>query len=186
VVDAGNQRVVRFDENGLKHWFPIGVRDISSLYLTGDYGWLCDRTAEELVRFHRGGVLVDVVKLPGEGVVVDRGGRYLLGRRPAEKRHGGLWEFPGGKMLEGEGLLDAAHRELQEELALRATGAGATLFSVSDSGSPFVINFVEITVDGEPDPSEHSQIGWFELTQLREMALAPSDAAFVDWLARQR
>jgi mutator protein MutT len=117
--------------------------------------------------------------------VVERGGRYLLGRRPAEKRHGGLWEFPGGKMLEGESYLDAAHRELQEELALSASGAGATLFSARDAGSPFVINFVEITVDGEPHATEHSQIGWFELAQLREMALAPSDAAFVDWLAQQ-
>jgi len=114
--------------------------------------------------------------------VVDRGGRYLLGRRPVEKRHGGLWEFPGGKLLEGESLLDAAHRELREELALAVTGAGATLFSARDSGSPFVINFVEITVDGEPEATEHSEIGWFELAQLREMALAPADAAFVDWL----
>ena len=117
--------------------------------------------------------------------MVDRGGRYLLGLRPEEKRHGGLWEFPGGKMLEGESFFDAAHRELQEELALSAVGAGATLFSARDSGSPFVINFVEITVDGEPHATEHSEIGWFELAQLREMALAPSDAAFVDWLAQQ-
>ena len=43
----------------------------------------------------------------------------------------------------------------------------------------------EITVDGEPHATEHSEIGWFELAQLREMALAPSDAAFVDWLAQQ-
>ena len=117
--------------------------------------------------------------------VVERNGRYLLGRRPAHKRHGGLWEFPGGKMRDGESLFDAAHRELQEELALSATGVGSTLFSASDPGSPFVINFVEITVDGEPEPTEHSEIGWFALAPLREMALAPSDAAFVDWLAQQ-
>ena len=117
--------------------------------------------------------------------VVDRGGRYLLGRRPMGKRHGGLWEFPGGKMLEGESLLQAARRELHEELALNATDAGAALYSAEDPGSPFVIHFVPITVEGDPDPSEHSEIGWFEPAQLGEMALAPSDAAFVRWLAER-
>src|SRR5690606_12591965 len=35
--------------------------------------------------------------------VIEREGRYLLARRPSHKRHGGLWEFPGGKLDEGEG-----------------------------------------------------------------------------------
>lgn len=118
-------------------------------------------------------------------VVVDHEGRYLLGRRPAQKRHGGLWEFPGGKMLEGESYLEAARRELDEELALTATGGGVELFSASDPGSPFVIHFVEIQVEGAAVPSEHPQIGWFEADRLREMALAPSDADFVDWLAER-
>jgi 8-oxo-dGTP diphosphatase len=34
--------------------------------------------------------------------VVERDGRLLLCRRPAGKRHAGLWEFPGGKLLPGE------------------------------------------------------------------------------------
>ena len=34
--------------------------------------------------------------------IIQRDGRFLVGRRPAHKRHGGLWEFPGGKVDEGE------------------------------------------------------------------------------------
>ena len=116
--------------------------------------------------------------------VIDRDGCYLLGRRPPAKRHGGLWEFPGGKLLEGECFLEAARRELDEELALRATEAGETLFSAADPGSPFVIHFVEILAEGEPLPSEHSEVGWFDVAELARMPLAPSDAAFVSWLAR--
>ena len=121
---------------------------------------------------------IDVV-----AAVVKQDGRYLLGRRPADKRHGGLWEFPGGKIQEGETLLQAADRELQEELGLDAQEAGDRLFTAQDPGSAFVIHFVEITAAGEPNPTEHSEVGWFTPSDLAGMALAPSDAAFVSWLA---
>jgi len=46
--------------------------------------------------------------------VIERGGRLLVCQRPLGKRHGGLWEFPGGKLHEGEDLLAATTRELSE------------------------------------------------------------------------
>ena len=39
----------------------------------------------------------------------------MLAQRPAHKRHGGLWEIPGGKLLGGENYLAVARRELDEE-----------------------------------------------------------------------
>lgn len=59
--------------------------------------------------------------------MIRRDGRYLVCRRPAQKRHGGLWEFPGGKIDDGESLLDAARRELAEELSINVIEVGATL-----------------------------------------------------------
>lgn len=53
-------------------------------------------------------------------VVVERDGRWLLQRRPADGLLGGLWEFPGGKIEPGESPLEAARRELAEETGLRA------------------------------------------------------------------
>ena len=115
--------------------------------------------------------------------VIEREGRWLVGRRPPEKRHGGLWEFPGGKMDPGESALDAATRELSEELALEVLGVGKRMVAVQDEDSPFVIEFFETTVQGEPEPLEHSQLGWFSVPELRGMPLAPADARFVEWLA---
>ncbi len=115
--------------------------------------------------------------------VIERDGRWLLGRRPEDKRHGGLWEFPGGKMNDNESALDAAKRELLEELSLDVVGVGTCMVAVQDEGSPFVIEFVETLVDGEPEALEHSQLGWFSVPDLRGMALAPADARFVEWLA---
>lgn len=117
---------------------------------------------------------IDVV-----AAVIGHDGRYLLGRRPAHKRHGGLWEFPGGKLDDGEDLAAAAQRELDEELGLELVAVGATMAELRDPGSPFVIHFVEVEVRGEVAPAEHDEVGWFAPGQLVDMPLAPSDARFV-------
>jgi len=118
--------------------------------------------------------------------VVEQRGRYLVCRRPDDKRHGGLWEFPGGKVHEGETRADAVRRELAEELELEATEVGALLFTSSDHGSAFVIEFVETRAVGEPVLHEHSDAGWFGLEELRALPLAPADARFADWLSERR
>lgn len=122
-------------------------------------------------------------EVPVVAAVIARGGRYLVGRRPQAKRHGGLWEFPGGKMLEAEDFFTAAARELDEEMGLTATACGARLYSARDPGSPFVIHFVEIEAQGTPEAREHSEIGWFTPDELQRATLAPSDQAFAAWLA---
>lgn len=51
--------------------------------------------------------------------LVFRNGRIFIDRRPYEGLLGGLWEFPGGKVEEGESPEQALHRELREEFGLR-------------------------------------------------------------------
>ena len=114
--------------------------------------------------------------------VVQRDGRYLLGRRPEEKRHGGMWEFPGGKLDPGEDAADAARRELAEELSLEVLSVGSPLHSLRDSASSFVIHFHPVETRGEPEALEHSQVGWYALDEMAGMRLAPADAGFVRWL----
>ena len=50
--------------------------------------------------------------------ILDREGRVLMQQRPVNKQHGGLWEFPGGKLEAGETLGAAVVREIDEELGL--------------------------------------------------------------------
>ena len=96
--------------------------------------------------------------------VIKKDGSYLVCQRPLHKRHGGLWEFPGGKIEEGESFLQAARRELDEELAMHATAETGVRFSVLDQASGYLINFVDIEAEGEPALLEHMALVWLSPT----------------------
>lgn len=114
--------------------------------------------------------------------VVERDDRLLLGLRPPDKRHGGLWEFPGGKLDSGETPADAARREMAEELGVVVTEVGDRLLAVGDDPSPFVIEFFPVVMTGEPRALEHAEVGWFTVAELAELPLAPADRVFATWL----
>ena len=118
--------------------------------------------------------------IPVLAAVIRRDDRWLLCRRPAHKRHGGMWEFPGGKREAGESRLEAARRELKEELGVTVRAAGEVLFARRDGESPYLIEFVAVEIAGEPAALEHEAIGWLTLPEMRALPLAPSDRAFLD------
>ncbi len=120
--------------------------------------------------------------VPVLAAVITRDARYLVCKRAAHKRHGGLWEFPGGKLEAGERWLEAAQRELMEELGLEVSDVGQPLFRVHDAGSPFEIVFVPVVASGDPVPTEHQEVSWALASELADYALAPSDRLFVEWL----
>jgi mutator protein MutT len=114
--------------------------------------------------------------------VVQRNDKYLICQRPVRKRHGSLWEFPGGKLEAGETYLDAAQRELAEELGVTVLTVGLPLLSIADPGSEFLIEFVPTVIDGEPQCIEHLDLKWMSLEELPSLQLAPSDRRFVEFL----
>ena len=134
--------------------------------------------------------MTDAPSVPGRtrvvAAVVERDGRLLVCQRPSHKRHGGLWEFPGGKLEPGESILDAARRELAEELGVHAVSVGALAFAVADPGSPFVIEFHPVQIGGEPTCLEHDALAWVAPEELLALPLAPSDRAFAEQLVRAR
>ena len=112
--------------------------------------------------------------------VVTDGDRLLVCQRPAHKRHGGLWEFPGGKCEPGESDAEAAARELREELGVEVRSVGAEELAIHDHGSPYEIVFVPVTIEGEPVCHEHSALAWGTPAELARLPLAPSDRTFVE------
>ena len=120
--------------------------------------------------------------IPVIAAVIERAGVYLICQRPLEKRHGGLWEFPGGKLLDGEGPLEGASRELWEELELEVQTVGDPLLNLQDPNSDFLISFCPVEALGEPKPLEHIDVRWVEPSELLNFDLAPSDRQFAETL----
>jgi 8-oxo-dGTP diphosphatase len=61
-----------------------------------------------------------------------RDGLVLVAERAAGQHLAGTWEFPGGKIEDGEDPADAAVRELREEAGLTAGSASPLLVFVHD------------------------------------------------------
>ena len=98
--------------------------------------------------------------LDGRMVGVAGGASFLLCRRPlGMRRHPGQWALPGGRLDEDEEPLDAALRELEEELGLRL-GPDSVIGWLDDyaTRSGFVISPVVLWGGGDvqlaPDPAE--------------------------------
>lgn len=120
--------------------------------------------------------------------LIDDRGRVLLHKRRAGGTHGGLWEFPGGKIEPGETSETALVREIAEELGiavaaadLRAQGASA---GQAEGGMPLVLFLYSCTRwSGEPRCLEGEAMGWFTALETGALAVPPLDRPFVAQLA---
>jgi 8-oxo-dGTP diphosphatase len=118
--------------------------------------------------------------VPVVAAVVRRGARVLVALRPAEKRHGGMWEYPGGKVGAGESHAEALARELREELGVELVSVGSLRASYRDPGSPFEIHFWDAEVAGIPEAREHAELRWVTRAEGLVLPLAPSDRRFTE------
>lgn len=110
--------------------------------------------------------------------VTQREGRYLLCQRAPEKHHGGMWEFPGGKVEPGETDAQTLRRELMEELAVELAGEPILVGEVTDPSGEFHICFLQCAVIGSPKCIEHQAVGWFGAVEVEGLDLAPADSTF--------
>lgn len=122
-------------------------------------------------------------------VITDDGGRLLLARRPAHKKLGLKWEFPGGKVEPGETPASALARELREELGIEVTGLESLPRFQHDYGFA-VIDMIPFRCrldPASPAPHAHEHVGleWVELAALESYDLAPADLPVVDFLRRE-
>jgi len=122
--------------------------------------------------------------------LIDADGRVLLARRPSHKELGGLWEFPGGKLKDGETPEAALIRELKEELGIDVPlRCLAPLTFASFSYETFHLLmplYICRKWEGEPEPLEGQKLAWVRPQNLRNYPMPPADEPLIpilqDWL----
>ena len=122
-------------------------------------------------------VLVSAVAL------IDIDGRVLLAQRPTGKSMAGLWEFPGGKVEQGETPEAALIRELHEELGIETWNSClAPLTFASHAYDNFHLLmplFACRKWQGTPTPREGQTLKWVRANQLRDYPMPAADLPLV-------
>ncbi|MBS8224944.1 8-oxo-dGTP diphosphatase MutT [Vannielia litorea] len=122
--------------------------------------------------------------------LIDVDGRVLLAQRPEGKSMAGLWEFPGGKVEQGETPEAALIRELHEELGIETwESCLAPLTFASHSYDDFHLLmplFACRKWGGTPQGKEGQSLKWARANELRDYQMPPADVPLVailrDWL----
>jgi len=115
--------------------------------------------------------------------------RLLLQQCPPHKRHGGKWEFPGGKVENEEIPRLALRREVFEELGLALDAdalepAGFADEPPGDGRPGLVLLLYTCRVwHGEPVAREGQAWGWFTLEEAAALDLPPMDRVLLEGLS---
>ena len=121
--------------------------------------------------------------------VIERDGQVLIGQRPAGKRHGLKWEFPGGKVEPGEAPEDALRRELEEELGIQAViGSRIVGYEYAYPGRE-PIRLIFFAVGEFTGPIENrvfEQVRWETRERLPTYDFLEGDVDFLRMLAGKR
>lgn len=118
------------------------------------------------------------------GALNDGEGRWLMQRRPMGKAHGGLWEFPGGKVEPGETPAAALVRELAEELGIAVTTdalspLGFATDRAADGRVVVLLLYRVAAFSGTPRAIDATALVWEAPPVLAALPMPPLDVPLV-------
>jgi mutator protein MutT len=121
-------------------------------------------------------VTVEVV-----AAIIRRAEKILITRRGDHVHLAGLWEFPGGKVEDGESLRSALQREIREELGIDVV-VGDEFFTVEHeySTKSVRLHFFNCTIlRGEPQRLDVADLQWVETAALPDFEFPPADVELI-------
>jgi 8-oxo-dGTP diphosphatase len=118
------------------------------------------------------------------GILRDGEGKVLITERRCDGPFDGLWEFPGGKIADGETPVEALRRELAEELGIEVADGRPFMDLQHDYPDRSVALTFFLVTDwhGEPRGLEQQGLRWVRVAELDAATLLPADQPVIDAL----
>lgn len=115
------------------------------------------------------------------GVLVDQDGRVLIDKRRKDQIYADYWEFPGGKIEQGESPEEAIKREVKEETGV-SMGCMAPLSFISEDRDEYhviVLIYICREWEGIPQGLEGQETKWVRPEQLKDYELLPANVPLI-------
>ena len=204
IVDRGKYEFVKKVVDKLKHknlqFYSVDVAVTSAHNLVvveigdgqvSDYvGWDVENFVLVLAHFNYRNESVSTQQIKTKKVIasiIRKDNKFLIAQRAKHDDLYGKWEFPGGKMEEGETEHECLQRELFEEFNIKAE-IGEYLCSsyFEHKGNPMEMRAYFVTsFSGEFVLNDHQQIKWVEKGELLNYEMPNPDKPIVDKLLEQ-
>ena len=121
------------------------------------------------------------------GAIIQKDNNFLIGRRGKDEKSAGMWEFPGGKLEEGESPKECIKRELKEELNIDA--------EIGELFSSYTYNYPHVSYElyffkvnsffGAPAKRVHDKLRWEKLKNFYKYDFLPGDGPLIDKLVSE-
>ncbi|CUO68002.1 (deoxy)nucleoside triphosphate pyrophosphohydrolase [Clostridium sp. NSJ-49] len=108
--------------------------------------------------------------------------KILIAKKKEGKPLAGFYEFPGGKVEEGENPEDSLVRELMEEMSIKVTVKDYVGKSIYDYGNGKVIELLGYTaeiIEGDIVLTDHDEYRWVTLEEVCNYNIAPADIPLI-------
>ncbi len=118
--------------------------------------------------------------------VIKTNNMYFMTKRLEHVHQGGKWEFPGGKVEEGESVEQALYRELKEEVNIEVDHSAFLIDITHDYGDKVVslrVRLVE-SYNNAPKALEGQKEGWFTYEELANLDLPAANQEILAALAK--
>ncbi len=120
--------------------------------------------------------------------ILEQDGKILIAQRKKGDRLEGKWEFPGGKIEEGENPKTCLQRELQEELGIEVRIGD--FICENEHQYPHIhirlLAYQTFYLSGEIQLYDHAAIAWVTLKEMQDYDFAPADVPIVEVLRSER